>query len=83
MLKITCKYTEHLQYRLLLLLETINNVNYCSRLTVSNIVMYKKLQELPANYTVVHLNDKIINRNPFTVPGMQVETTYKHYLHCL
>ena len=37
--------------------------------------MYTRLQELPANHTVVNLNDKIINRNPYTVPGMQVETT--------
>ena len=45
--------------------------------------MQQKLQELPVDYTVVQLNDKIININPYTVPGMQVETTYKHYLHCL
>ena len=62
------------------------NVKLCKILqanTVPDTVMYKRLQELLANYTVVDLNDKIINRNPYTVPGMQVETTYKHYLHCL
>ena len=64
----------------------IGNLKLCKILqanTVPDIVMYKRLQELIANYMVVHLNDKIINRNPYTVPGMQVETTYKHYLHCL
>ena len=45
--------------------------------------MQYKLSELLTNYTVVQINDKIVNRNPYTVPGMQVETTYKHYLHCL
>ena len=62
------------------------NLKLCKILqanTVPDTVMYTRLQELPANHTVVHLNDKIINRNPYTVPGMQVETTYKHYLHCL
>ena len=37
--------------------------------------MQQRFQELPVNHTVVDLSDKITNRNPYTVPGMQVETT--------
>ena len=56
MKKITLKYSECLQYRLLL-------------------VMQYRLQELPLNHTVVQITDKIMNRNPYTIPAMPVEAT--------
>ena len=43
--------------------------------TVPNTVIQCRLQELPANDTVAQINDKIIKRNPYTIPGMLVEAT--------
>ena len=54
------------------------NLELCKILqldTVPDTVMQYRLQELPVNYTVAQINDKIISRNPYTIPGMPVEAT--------